>query len=219
MRQGLAAGAFVASMALASSAFAVTVTVGGTPGGSNGDHSSVPGVTTVDFDAPAPAGWSLSGDYAIVTGSLPGQYAAPPNSGPNANTSSYLTVPSRQSSGEAEISLGGYYDYYGLYWGSIDSYNTLSFWNDGALVFTFTGSQAAALVPTAPDGEQGIAAYFNFFHLAQFNTVRMSSTSYAFETDNHAFGRVPVPATTGLLALGGLGLAFARRRASRSERS
>jgi hypothetical protein len=216
MKRSFAAGAlFAASMAVSAPVLAVTITVGGTPGGSTGYHSSVPGVTTVDFDGGYPAGWLISGDYAVVSGSLSGYYAAPPNSGPNNNTSQYLTVPSRQSSGTAEISLGGFYNYYGLYWGSIDTYNTLSFYNDGELVFTFTGSQAAALVPTAPNGEQSLAAYFNFSGLGQFNTVRLSSTSYAFETDNHAYGRVPVPGTVALLGLGGIGISIARRVNSR----
>lgn len=218
MKQSNAAGALLAaSLALAAPASAVTVTVGGTSTPASGEYSSVGGVTTVDFDAAAPAGWSLSGDGAIVSGSVSGQYAAPPNSGPNANTSRYLTVPSRQSSGTAEITLGGYYNYYGLYWGSIDAYNTLSFWNDGTQVFSFSGSAAAALVPTAPTGQQALAAYFNFFGLDAFNQVRLSSTSYAFETDNHAFGRVPAPATAALLALGVLGLSFARRTSERSR--
>lgn len=218
MKQGNAAGALLAaSLALAAPASAVTVTVGGTPSAASGEYSSVSGATTVDFDAATPAGWSLSGDGAIVSGSVPGLYAAPPNSGPNANSSQYLTVPSQQSAGTAEISLGGYYDYYGLYWGSIDAYNTLSFWNDGTEVFSFSGSAAAALVPTAPTGQQALAAYFNFFGLGAFDTVRLSSTSYAFETDNHAFGRVPAPATAALFALGVVGLSFARRESERSR--
>ncbi|HEY0879243.1 MAG TPA: PEP-CTERM sorting domain-containing protein [Zeimonas sp.] len=218
-RSIVACASFAVAIASAVPASAVTVSVNGTPSPSSGEFSAVPGVTTVDFDGASPAGWSITGDHNIVSGSLAGQYAAPPNSGPNANTSQYLAVPYGQSAGTAQISLGGLYNYYGLYWGSIDDYNTLSFWNDDVLVFTFTGSQAAARVPTAPDGEQSLAAYFNFSGLGAFNTVRLSSTQYAFETDNHAFGNVPVPATTGLLALGGLGLALARRRARRADRS
>lgn len=216
MKARITAGAVLAaSMAFSASALAVTVTVGGTPGGAAGYHSSVPGVTTVDFDGAYPTGWSLSGDRAVVNGSLAGYYAAPPNSGPNTNTSDYLTVPSGQSSGTAEIALGGYYNYYGLYWGSIDGYNTLSFWDGGTQVFSFSGSDAAALVPTAPNGEQSLAAYFNFFGLPQFNTVRLSSTSYAFETDNHAYGNVPTPGSLALLGLGGIAISVVRRVKSR----
>ena len=83
MKRSFAAGAlFAASMAVSAPVLAVTITVGGTPGGSTGYHSSVPGVTTVDFDGGYPAGWLISGDYAVVSGSLSGYYAAPPNSGP-----------------------------------------------------------------------------------------------------------------------------------------
>jgi hypothetical protein len=38
----------------------------------------------------------------------------------------------------------------------------------------------------------------------------------AFETDHRAFGRVPGPATATLLALGVLGLSFARRTSERA---
>lgn len=203
-----------ASAAIASSAFAVTVTVGGTPGGSNGVYSSVPGVTTVDFDSPLPDGW-ITGDYSIVSGSVVNHYAAPPNSDPDENTSQYLTVPYGQSSGSADISLGGSYNYYGLYWGSIDDYNTLSFWNGAEEVFAFTGTQAASLLGIAPNGDRSVAAYFNFYDLPQFTTVRLSSTQYAFETDNHAFGQVPLPATAALFALGLIGLAGMRRERAR----
>lgn len=203
-----AAGAVLAaSAALVAPAFAVTVTVGGTSSASSGEFSAVAGATTVDFDGATPDGWSISGDHEIVSGSLPGFYAAPPDT----NTSRYLTVPRRQSSGQADISLGGSYNYYGLYWGSIDAYNTLTFLNGDVEVYEFTGTQAAALVPTQPDGNQSLAAYFNFFDLPQFTGVRLSSTQYAFETDNHAFGQVPVPATAALFVVGLLGLASMRR--------
>jgi len=198
------------SLAFATAAHAVTITIGGAPTASSGEHSTVAGVTHVNFDDPLPSGWAITGDMAIVEGSVEGHYAAPPNYGENANTSWYLTVPSKQSSGTATISLDGSYNYYGLYWGSIDAYNTLSFLDGDIEVFSITGSQAAALVPTQADGNQSLAAYFNFFDLPQFDTVRLSSTSYAFESDNHAFGNVPVPATAWLFALGLLGLAARR---------
>ncbi len=203
-----------ASAAIASSAFAVTVTLGGTSGGSNGVHSAVPGVMTVDFESALPAGW-ITGDYQVVQGSVVNHYAAPPNTGADANSSWYLTVPYGQSSGTAQISPGGSYNYYGLYWGSIDDYNTLSFWNGTEEVFRFTGSEAAALVGAAPNGDQSIAAYFNFFDLPRFTGVRLSATQFAFETDNHAFGQVPLPATVALFAIGLLGLAGVRRERAR----
>lgn len=212
MNRSIAGGVFfVASMAFAATASAVSVTVGGTPSASAGDFSSVSGVTTVDFDAAAPAGWSISGDHRIVSGSSFGLYAAPQNGG-NPNSSKYLSVPHDRSSGTAVITLGSHYDYYGLYWGSIDDYNTLSFWNGDTQVFSFTGTEASDLLHTQANGNQSLAAYFNFFGLPQFNVVKISSSSYAFETDNHAFGHVPVPATAALLALGCLALVGMRRR-------
>ena len=211
MNQSLVAAA---AMLAAGTLQAVTVTTGGTPDNPNGQVSSVAGTTTIDFDSALPAGVSLTGQYSIVSGSSSGLYAAPPNSGSDANTSKYLTVPSGQSSGSVAIALGADYNYYGFYWGSIDSYNSVSFLNGGSEVFSFTGTQAAALVPTSPTGTQSLATYFNFFDLPLFDTVRMTSTQYAFETDNHAYGSVPLPATAPLLGIGLIGIGLARRKRS-----
>lgn len=172
--------------------------------------TAVTGATVVDFDDGTDGAYvSSTGNFRIVQGNLPGQYAAP-----KGDTTPFLSVPNPVSRGQATFELGTLANYFGIYWGSIDSYNTLEFLRDGAVVASFTGSQIVAVA----DGNQAADRtnrYVNFSFGASeyFNAVRLKSNGLAFETDNHAFVAVPAPAAVGLLGLGLLGFCAARRRA------
>lgn len=131
-----------------------------------------------------------------------------------ADTTPYLTVPSDKSSGSAELSFGTTYNYFGLFWGSMDNYNSLSFYNGTNLVASYTGSDVAN--PNAANGNQSAPStnsYVNFLDLPDFDKVRFTSTSYAFEVDNVAVGHVvPVPGSLLLSGIGLAGLSRIRRR-------
>lgn len=156
--------------------------------------------------------WTWSGLYNIVEGSVSGEYAAPyGDSSPD--TTKYVTVPTGSSSGYAEASLGATYNYFGLWWGSVDDYNYLSFYKDGSEVASFSGVDVA---PPA-DGNQVSDAtnlYVNLYDLPEFDAFRMTSNGYAFEADNIAVGTQPVPEPSTILLLGGglIGLGFFARK-------
>lgn len=171
--------------------------------------SSVAGVVTVDFNNGCDY-QTCTGDYQIVSGSIAGQYAQPA-----ATSSPYLSVPNPVANGSATFTLGTTADYFGLYWGSIDSYNSISFSLAGALVGSFTGTDLVGQFANGNQFDHNSNRFINFdFGSGAFDSVTLSSAGFAFESDNHAFRAtsVPEPATALLMIIGLLGLVFARKR-------
>jgi len=162
-----------------------------------------------------------------VTGFSVNVYAAPYLSGsngigfgnspvPGSDTSIYISSGSTEANtnpnANFEILLPHPNSYYfGLLWGSIDWYNTLSFYDGLNLLFSVTGTD----VDPNANGSQGLEGtrYVNFTSDTPFNRVVATSSITAFEIDNVAVVASPEPASmvlfgTGLVALAGV----ARRR-------
>jgi hypothetical protein len=182
--------------------------------GTNGNEFISPyaAVTTETFESSLL--WTWTGQSAVTSGTS--SYAAAPYGVSAADASHYVTVPVNSSSGYVDVDVQGTYDYLGLWWGSIDSYNTISFYKDGTLVEQFTGSQ---IVDPANGNQTDHATnrYVNFVGLPEFDSFRMTSTQYAFEADNIAVGNVAVPEPFTLLFLGSglIGIGMAARRFGR----
>jgi hypothetical protein len=175
--------------------------------------SQVAGATTIDFNNGTCGAYvSCSGHSGLVTDSVAGQYASPHGVGDR-----YMTV----ANSTATLSLGKSYDYFGLYWGSLDTYNSISFYNSGSLVGTYGGAQIFPLLANGGQGDWASNRYVNFFFTAgdAFDHIVLTSTNYAFESDNHAFGNIKVPEPGSLAMFGfallGLGVAARRRVAAR----
>ena len=217
----------VAVLLLASPARAFTVTLGGataTDGsGLTSAYAQQPGFTVVNFGAEdcsalgtsivagvpyTQSGISYTGNGNRACGSLLSNYAAPAG-----DKTVYLTVPDtalgRTGMVNASVSANlGPLNYFGLYWGSVDRYNSLTLSSGGSVVatvsfdWTVDGMPRNRYVNVQLDSGQ------------TYDSVQLISNGVAFESDNHVFGyvEVPEPASPMLLGSGLLALAALRRR-------
>jgi hypothetical protein len=194
----------------------ITASVGGAPTGMNyasfdnlplGNAGGVSSGITVSF----------TGDAEAAQGSLSGRYAAPylsnrngtlfgePNNGPDRTT--YLTT----GIGSVTLTMPGDERYLGILWGSVDSYNTLSFYNGSTLVGSVTGTE----VTSNANGDRGQFGtyYVNITSTESFDKVVAMSSSYAFEFDNVAYkiSSIPEPSSIVLALVGGAGALIYQR--------
>lgn len=197
---------------LQATAFAdVHVTYGGVTAVGGGLTTSVPGAMVDTFSGSRP-GWTYDGDGNIVIGSTTSSHASPWD-----DTTDYFCMPAVDGSQipPATVVVSGFgsgQNYLGLYWGSIDAYNTITFYNGNDVVGSFTG--AAITSPQEPDGNwvgSDTNKYVNFLFTdgTTFDKVQFYTSGIAFEFDNLAIARVPVP---GAVLLGFLGLSAAGLR-------
>jgi VCBS repeat-containing protein len=105
-----------------------------------------------------------------------------------ADTTNYLSV---GAGGTETITFDDEQNAFGLYWGSVDSYNTISFYHGATLVASYTGADVTPLFPTGNQGSFSSNGYVEFSGLASFDKVVLGSgNSNAFEVENISAGSV-----------------------------
>jgi VCBS repeat-containing protein len=135
------------------------------------------------------ADFTASGHAGVVVGSFPGVTAAPfigPLPG-NADTGHYLSI---GANGSETIAFVHDQNTFGLYWGSVDSSNTISFYEGTKLVATYGGDDIAPLLSNGGQSSFSANGYVEFTDLAPFNKVVLASSTNAFELDNISAGSI-----------------------------
>jgi hypothetical protein len=150
---------------------------------------------------------SLSGTSEIRNPPSDGDGAVPFNT--NAR---YISV---LGGGELDLTFGQS-NKLGLYWGSIDAYNTIEFKLNGVTVANLGGSDLLLQASLNADGNQGSYNSNRFVWLTDtngaFNEVVLRSSSNSFEFMN--VQAVPEATTWAMMILGFLGLGFLGYRKS-----
>ena len=169
---------------------------GVTPGSSSNNGAGSGNFRSAALDAT----FSASGNAGIVHGSS--SVTAAPFVGPapgHQDTTNYLSI---GGNGTETITFASAKNAFGLYWGSLDSYNTIKFYDGATLVASYTGADISPLFPNGNQGSFVSNGYVEFSGLHSFNKVVLGSTSNAFEIDNISAGTIPattLPPITGTL--------------------
>jgi hypothetical protein len=213
----LAAAGFLSQQA---SAYTIAVLPAGT--------LSPPGASVVTFDEPdvtvqpylttAPYGTLTEGGATFSESGIvmnnegqgsAGLYAQPYGDGTN-----YMAV---LGGGSETIAYSGPRTSFGLYWGSVDAYNSLQFYDGSTLEATVTGTDA--FPPLLANGGQTSFAsngYVMITGLPAFTSVVVGSSSNSFEFDNVV--AAPEPSTWALIGIGFVGIASVATGRSRRDR-
>ena len=142
------------------------------------------------FSEPLDATFSGSGHAGIVNGSFGGVTAAPfvgPLPG-SADPTNYLSI---GAGGTETIQFATLENAFGLYWGSVDAFNTIDFYNGTHLVASYSGADVNPLFASGNQGSFSANGYVEFTGLAPFDKVVFETgNTNAFEIDNVSAGSI-----------------------------
>ncbi|WP_157900092.1 PEP-CTERM sorting domain-containing protein [Rhodoferax koreense] len=180
------------------------------------------------LDTPSNLVSIAGGTYGLRTGTVASVAAAPAGDktcyafGPTPGGALPDKVNINYSGLLATLGPGASLNYFGLYYGSIDTFNDLIFYNaSGAVIATVTGSSLINQFKGTSGNQQADSSniYVNLFFTPaeQFTSFAFSTSGVAFEMDNLAIGyniarNVPEPASLALTGLALAAVVVTRRR-------
>jgi VCBS repeat-containing protein len=141
------------------------------------------------YNATLGATFDASSRAGIVHGST--SVSAAPFMGPLPGTADQTNYLSIGAGGTETITFDTAKNTFGLYWGSVDTYNSIKFYDGNTLVASYTGADVAPLLANGNQGSFAANGYVEFVGLHNFNKVMLSSSSNAFEIDNISAGNLP----------------------------
>ena len=173
------------------------------------------------LDTPSNLVTITGGTYGLRSGTVSGVAAAPAGDttcyayGPTAGGALPDKVNINYANLLSTLGTNASFNYFGLYYGSIDTYNDLTFYNaNGGVIATVTGTSLIQQFKGTSGNQQADSSniYVNLYFdpAEQFTSFAFSTSGIAFEMDNLAIGynvgrnSVPEPAT---MALAGVALA------------
>ena len=212
---GIVVAGVIAASASLSPAYAALVAVGGTEA-TNVWAGLTPGDST---SLPTGAVWNPDRTPASGSSLTPPEYRSPWEGSSEPGTK-FWTIGYNASGpnypNPAVLNFDADHNEISFLWGSVDAYNSISFYGTGGFIETYTG---AMLLAAFPQVTSGLGAALVSIVVSGFNEIRFSSSNNAFELSNITVSdsetpRVPLPSAILLLGsvVGGLGMFGAMRR-------
>lgn len=134
----------------------------------------------------------FSGKSGVYQGNAKGVTAAPFTVS-GQQTNNYFAA---QPSGSVMFQYTSAQKYFGLLWGSVDGYNTLSFYSGNTLVQQVGGSQISANANGNQTASGSYYVNFNFGGSTSYDRVVMTSSNPAFEFDAITYSQTNIPITS-----------------------
>jgi hypothetical protein len=208
MRKSLLGTTFFLAVGLVTAANAGTVTLSAGTGPAtdnfNAFNNDAPGSTLGTTDTfygevtwTTTPGTQPGFDSQVTNTTVAGKYLQPLG-----DTTNYVFA---QAGGSVSLTFSEPLNSVTIYWGSPDTYNSITLSNGDVI----TGTDVSSILGGA-DGNNAFTGWLTISDSASFTSLRATSSDPAFEFD--LAGAVPEPATWAMLLLGFAGLGYAAFR-------